>query len=242
MNILHSLFGAPAAENEEEVQRMERRMGMLPQAPNPMTNGPTMPQPGLMPIGGIPGSNTIPDASRFVPPGLPGLSMDQAQAALNTTPPATSDYHTAVNQGGFQAPPMPPRRPVSPGLVTPMKPHTTPQIEYASLGAQAAPQVAPQKTYSDSVYGATQNYEDNFGKGSSSNPGDGIRRFVGNGGLQTFKAADVGSSDFQGPVLPHAMTGQKVGTVEGSPASFGISPAGGSPMDMLAKLFMGGGF
>lgn len=232
MNILGNLFGGGAAENEEEVQRMERRMGMLPQAPNPMTNGPTMPQPGLMPIGGIPGSNTIPDASRFVPPGLPGLSMDQAQAALNSPQPsATSQFQQAVGGGGLQ----PPRRPVA-AAPSPLVTGIDHSPSYMGLQApQAGSSFSPPKTYSDSVYGALDNYNDTHGGGGSKmGPGDGLKAFTNNGGLQTFKAADVGPADWQGPVLPHENTGKRVGAVEGSVAD--------SPLGKLAMMFMGGGF
>jgi len=227
--------------------------------------GPTMPQPGMRPNGGIPGANTIPDASRFVPPAPPGIGQNAAQAALNQNPAAppaapqtamapsfaqpgigemfaSKAYQDAMGWNGMNGKPKP-RRNDQPLVAYASE--KSPAV--ASEGAPATQAAQPQREYSDSVYGATQNYHDNQGAGRQAQPsvpGSGVGAFVGNNGLQLFKDADV-QSNWQGPVLPHENTGKHVGYIEGSAAHHDAmqSQAGGGigqPGSPMAALSGGG--
>lgn len=144
---------------------------------------------------------------------------------------------------GFQAPQAPAR------TATPLPPKRPARSAYASLQgpgdgftAPMAPQATPgwdkESGWVDPGILAQQNAEA-LGKGPGK-PGDGVRSFVNNGGLQVFKAAAV-NNDVQGPVLPHENTGRHVGYVEGSPAA-AAAGVSAPKLSEFFRLLTGGGF
>jgi len=248
------------AENEEQAQALERQLGMV--GPNWMRHPsqrfkpvPGTPgyfeelmkhpsqragRPGVPPAAFPSYTGNEPQFGGPEPtPGFPSYTGDEPQFGPTVSPQAPQ-----VAKAAARPPQGPPRRPLA--HTAPAAPDPAPAPRQTFDGGdgwippdQAAAQNQALGEASGHNFGINPNVQTAYasGSGGSGNPppGSGLTAFLNSGAMPRFKAADVGPSDWQGPVLPHANTGKQVGVVEGSMAD--KAPA----FAQLMSLF-GGGF
>lgn len=231
----------PVAETEEDVQRLEGTYRAPPPFAATETGVRSLERrmnPEMFHENGTPRSYPMADAMADHPSSTPAsenpltLSVrprPRPQTAQAPMPPRRPPAHSApANPGPPQAAPQAPQTfDGGDGWIPPDQGDAQNQaLQQASASGAAGPQFAQTPTA----------YASGSGGGVSTQnppPGSGLMAFLNSGAVPVFKQADVGPSDWQGPVLPHENTGKRVGVVEGSVAHNFQE----SPMGKLAGLF-----